>query len=173
MSADRLLLPADVRETLHERRVAGAPAEVCGVLLGDRAGDADGDDAAATDRGSDEAAHTDRGDDDGGGDRTAGDDAPADRVAEAVAVANVAADADRRYELDPAETVAVVDDAESRGRDVVGFYHSHPRGPAEPSATDRDRATWTGYVYAIVAPEDVAAFRWTGESFRPLRVETP
>jgi proteasome lid subunit RPN8/RPN11 len=56
---------------------------------------------------------------------------------------------------------------------VVGFYHSHPRGPAAPSETDRDRATWTGYVYAIVAPEAVVAYRWTGASFRPLRVETP
>ncbi|MFC7069564.1 desampylase [Halobaculum lipolyticum] len=149
MSADRLLLPAAVRDALHERRAAGAPAEVCGVLLGARASD---------DGGS------------GDGDAAAG---PADRVAEAVAVDNVAADPDRFYELDPAATVAAVEEGEARGRDVVGFYHSHPRGPAEPSATDRDRATWTGYVYCIVAPEEVVAYRWTGESFRRLRVETP
>lgn len=139
MSADRLLLPAAVRDALHERRVAGAATEVCGVLVGDGASDADA----------------------------------ADRVAEAVPVANVAADPERFYELDPAETVATIEDAESRGRDVIGFYHSHPRGPAEPSETDRDRATWTGYVYAIVAPEEIVAYRWTGEAFRPLRVETP
>jgi len=139
VSADRLLLPAAVRDALHERRVAGAAAEVCGVLVGDGASDADA----------------------------------ADRVAEAVPVANVAADPERFYELDPAETVATIEDAESRGRDVIGFYHSHPRGPAEPSETDRDRATWTGYVYAIVAPEEIVAYRWTGEAFRPLRVETP
>ncbi|QZP38884.1 desampylase [Halobaculum magnesiiphilum] len=148
MTADRLLLPADVRDTLHERRVAGAPAEVCGILLGDRAGDADAE-------------------------REEQDAGTADRVAEAVPVDNVAADPERRYELDPAETVAVIEDAEARDRDVVGFYHSHPRGPAAPSDTDRDRATWTGYVYAIVAPEAVVAYRWTGESFRRLRVETP
>ena len=37
MTDDRLLLPDGVRATLHERRAAGAPAEVCGVLLGKRA----------------------------------------------------------------------------------------------------------------------------------------
>ncbi len=148
MSAGRLLVPADVREILRERRVAGAPAEVCGVLLGERAGDAD------TERGERDAD-------------------TADRVAEAVPVANVADDPERFYELDPAETVAAIENAETRGRDVVGFYHSHPRGPAEPSEIDHKRATWTGYVYAIVAPEEIVAYRWTGESFRPLRVETP
>jgi len=156
MPADRLLLPATVRDALHERRAAGAPAEVCGVLVGDRgdAGDATDGDA----------------DDEPGGD---GDTDAVDRVAEAVPVDNVASDPDRFYELDPAEAVAAIEDAEDRGRDVIGFYHSHPRGPAEPSETDRDRATWTDSVYAIVAPEGVVAYRWTGEAFRPLRVETP
>jgi len=149
VSADRLLLPAAVRDALHERRVAGAAAEVCGVLVGDRASDADGAGDGVADTGA------------------------TDRVAEAVPVANVAADPERFYELDPAETVATIEDAETRGRDAIGFYHSHPRGPAEPSETDRDRATWTGYVYAIVAPEEIVAYRWTGEAFRPLRVETP
>ncbi|WP_284013106.1 desampylase [Halobaculum litoreum] len=153
MSADRLLLPAAVRDSLHERRAAGAPAEVCGVLLGRRAAD-DGD-----------AGHGD------GRDGEAPD--PVDRVVEAVAVDNVAADPERFYELDPAETVAAIEAGADRGLDVVGFYHSHPRGPADPSATDRERATWSGYVYCVVAPDDLVAYRWTGETFRPLRVETP
>ena len=148
MSADRLRLPADVRKTLHERRLAGAPAEVCGVLVGERADDPAADGAPAS-------------------------GAPADRVAEAVPVGNVAEDPGRFYELGPAATAAAIEDAEARGRDVVGFYHSHPRGPAAPSETDRNRATWTGYVYAIVAPEAVVAYRWTGGAFQPLRVETP
>ncbi|MXR39905.1 peptidase [Halobaculum sp. WSA2] len=155
MPADRLLLPATVRDALHERRAAGAPAEVCGVLVGDRGGDVDSG-----------------GDADSAGDGVVETDA-ADRVAEAVPVANVADDPERFYELDPAETVVAIEDAEAHGRDVIGFYHSHPRGPAEPSETDRGRATWTGSVYAIVAPDEIVAYRWTGESFRSLRVETP
>lgn len=57
------------------------------------------------------------------------------------------------------------------GDDVVGFYHSLPRGPPAPSETDRRRATWRGYVYAIVVPgEGVRAWRWTGEAFVELAV---
>ncbi|NMC81677.1 MAG: M67 family metallopeptidase [Armatimonadetes bacterium] len=39
------------------------------------------------------------------------------------------------------------------GRDVVGFYHSHPDQPAEPSQTDLRLALGTipGYVYVIVS----------------------
>lgn len=165
MTADRLLLPDDVRETLHERRAAGAPAEVCGVLLG-RRGDSAGERGGASGEDGDTTGER--------RDPTGGDEDPtADRVAEAVAVENVASAPERFYELDPAETVAVIEAAEARGLEPVGFYHSHPRGPAAPSATDRQRATWTGYVYCIVAPDNILAVRWTGEAFRPLAVETP
>ncbi|WP_313694321.1 desampylase [Halorarum halobium] len=137
----RLLLPDPVRETLHERAAAGAPEEVCGVLVGERAP-------------SD--ARRER----------------ADRVAAAVAVPNVADEPESRYELDPAETLGVIEDAESAGDDIVGFYHSHPRGPAEPSAIDRERATWPGHVYCILTRDGLAAYRWTGDEFRRLRVES-
>ncbi|MFC6725709.1 Mov34/MPN/PAD-1 family protein, partial [Halobium palmae] len=85
------------------------------------------------------------------------------------------------YELDPEAALEAIERVESSGRDVVGFYHSHPRGPLEPSATDRARATWPGYVYCIVVPggesgtssEGVRAWRWTGEAFESLDVEVP
>jgi proteasome lid subunit RPN8/RPN11 len=35
------------------------------------------------------------------------------------------------------------------GLEVVGFYHSHPRGGPVPSRADLELA-WPGYVYAIV-----------------------
>jgi proteasome lid subunit RPN8/RPN11 len=90
------------------------------------------------------------------------------RAAAAVPVEN-AADAPRtRYAIDPAELYAVVERVEERGRDVVGFYHSHPRGPPRPSETDAARATWRGYSHAICALDGapyVGSWRWTGESF--------
>ncbi|QLG61356.1 desampylase [Halorarum salinum] len=138
--ADALVLPASVRETLHDRAASGLPEEVCGVLIGRR---------------------------------TDGDSDDPDRVREAVPVPNVADAPETRYELDPAATLRAVEGAEADGGDVVGFYHSHPHGPVEPSATDRERATWTGHVHCIVSPDDLAAYRWTGDAFRRLRVETP
>lgn len=98
-----------------------------------------------------------------------GDDA--DRVVAHHPIQNVAVEPRTRYELDPAETVTTIERIEAAGNEVVGFYHSHPRGPHQPSDTDRAQATWTGYVYAIAVPgEGVRAWRWTGETFAPLDV---
>ena len=74
------------------------------------------------------------------------------------------------YLLDPEEhlraTLRVEDDL---GLEVVGFYHSHPAGPARLSATDAARASWPGASYLLVhlAPSagHVSA-RWDGEMAR-------
>ncbi|WP_251341642.1 desampylase [Haloplanus halophilus] len=97
---------------------------------------------------------------------------PPDRVTDAHRVDNVAAHPRSEYELDPEATVATMDRLEAAGEEAVGFYHSHPESPARPSATDRARATWTGYVYAIVSPpETIRAYRFTGEGFDELPVQ--
>lgn len=54
-----------------------------------------------------------------------------------------------RYVLDPADIVEADREARARGWDIVGFWHSHPDHPAEPSALDTERA-WPEYVYLIV-----------------------
>jgi len=92
-------------------------------------------------------------------------------VTHAESVRNVAVDPERRYELDPAATIEAIDRVEESA-EHLGFYHSHPRGPPRPSATDEAEATWAGYVYCIVSvPEStVRAWRWTGEAFERLAV---
>lgn len=87
-------------------------------------------------------------------------------------VPNVADRPRSRYELDPEATMAAVDAIEAGGDEVVGFYHSHPESAPVPSATDRARATWTGYVYAIASPPDsIRAYRYTGDGFDELPVQ--
>jgi proteasome lid subunit RPN8/RPN11 len=81
-----------------------------------------------------------------------------------------------RYALDPAEQLALMDDIDDDGRDVVGFYHSHPAGPPRPSETDAAQAAWPGYSYVIVdlsgASPYVGSWRWTGAEFEqePVRL---
>ncbi|MFB6353977.1 MAG: desampylase [Halobacteriales archaeon] len=92
----------------------------------------------------------------------------------AVRRATNAADAPRHeYAIDPAEQLALHDELEAAGHDVVGFYHSHPRGPAGPSGTDVERATWPDRSYVIVdlAGEHpfVGAWRWDGAAERFVR----
>ena len=87
----------------------------------------------------------------------------ADTVTTATAVTNIAAHPQTRYELEPAGVLAALDAIEAAGDVHVGFYHSHPRGPARPSAVDRAAAAWPGAVYLICAPAadpQVAAFRY-------------
>lgn len=64
---------------------------------------------------------------------------------------NARADAPRnRYRIEPEEFLQAVHEADAAGRDVVGFYHSHPDAPAEPSGYDRENA-WPSYAYLIVS----------------------
>ncbi|MFB6205168.1 MAG: desampylase [Haloglomus sp.] len=80
-----------------------------------------------------------------------------------------------RYELDPAEQLELMRALEDGGHEIVGFYHSHPRGPPAPSDVDAREATWTGYSYVIVSlggdEPVVRSWRWTGERFEREDIE--
>lgn len=82
---------------------------------------------------------------------------------------NVAEPPETRYAIAPEEQLELMERIDDSGEDVVGFYHSHPSGPAEPSATDAARATWANrsYVIATVAGEpSVKSWRWNGTDER-------
>ena len=59
-------------------------------------------------------------------------------------------------------------EAGRRGLDVLGFYHSHPDHPAEPSEYDREHAL-PGYVYVIVAVDNGGAGEVKSWSLSPDR----
>jgi proteasome lid subunit RPN8/RPN11 len=126
-----LRMAREVYDATVDHAREGVPAEVCGVL---------------------------------GGNRGATSHARTVHRAE-----NVASDPRIEYRIDPTEQLALMEEVEAAGEDVVGFYHSHPRGPAEPSPTDRRRATWTDRSYVIVVLDGihpyVGSWRWTGEDF--------
>ncbi len=54
------------------------------------------------------------------------------------------------FEIDPQALVDAHRATRAGGPHVVGYYHSHPHGPAEPSATDRAEAAHDGAIWAIV-----------------------
>lgn len=74
------------------------------------------------------------------------------------------------YLLDPQEQLRVVLEVEDGlGLEVVGFYHSHPAGPARLSATDAARASWPGVSYFLVhlrPQEGHLSARWDPEKGR-------
>jgi proteasome lid subunit RPN8/RPN11 len=61
------------------------------------------------------------------------------------------ADAHTRYEINPAELVRVQREARESGMEILGFYHSHPDHPAQPSSTDIAHAHWIGCSYVIIS----------------------
>lgn len=74
------------------------------------------------------------------------------------------------YLLDPAEHLKLTLHVEDElGLEVIGFYHSHPAGPALFSATDAARASWPGASYLLihlVPTEGYLSARWDAERGR-------
>lgn len=85
---------------------------------------------------------------------------------------NVAETPRTRYEIDPEEQLAIFDRLEDRGEEIVGFYHSHPRGPPRPSATDAAQATWPDRSYLIVSLEPLAVGSWQWRTEKEDAAET-
>ncbi len=90
------------------------------------------------------------------------------RVTQLAPGANLAADRRRRFEVDPALRLRLQKALRQSPRDIVGHYHSHPDGPARPSATDLAWATEPDLVWVILAVEnrevgEVAAHRLTAD----------
>jgi len=73
-----------------------------------------------------------------------------ERVFQVVRGKNLITARNDRYELDPPQFVDVAQQAEDAGREIIGFYHSHPDFPPIPSQTDVDIA-WEEMLYLIVS----------------------
>jgi len=86
-----------------------------------------------------------------------------DRVGKVCSVENRRQErANDRYEIDPRDILRIEKEASREGLDIVGFFHSHPDHPDQPSEFDRERA-WPEYRYIIVSVHngsDVSARSW-------------
>jgi len=82
--------------------------------------------------------------------------------------ANSAANPERHFEIDPQALVDAHRAARNGGSHVIGYYHSHPAGSAQPSATDRAQSAGDGSVWAIVGKDAVTFWRDEEAGFVPL-----
>ena len=83
-----------------------------------------------------------------------------------------------RFLIRPEELMRGERYARERGLDVVGFYHSHPDHPAEPSTYDLEHA-WPTYSYIIVSVREGRAtdlLSWEMEAnrskFNPEQIQS-
>lgn len=90
------------------------------------------------------------------------------RITEARVTANVHPSPETHFEIDPQALVDAHRAARSGGQQVLGYFHSHPAGPPEPSATDRACAAGDGRVWAILAGDDVRFWKDGEQGFVAL-----
>jgi proteasome lid subunit RPN8/RPN11 len=87
---------------------------------------------------------------------------------------NNLATASDRFEIDPAEQFHLTRELRGTGRKIVGCYHSHPNGRAEPSLQDLEYTGEEGFIWLIaavsVASEDgeISAFVYENRAFKPM-----
>jgi [CysO sulfur-carrier protein]-S-L-cysteine hydrolase len=60
----------------------------------------------------------------------------------------------RTYTVAPRDLLAAMRDAEARGLEIVGVYHSHTHTEAWPSPTDVRQAVDPSWLYVIVSLKD-------------------
>jgi proteasome lid subunit RPN8/RPN11 len=101
------------------------------------------------------------------------------RVMFAVPARNVDASPATRYRIDPRQHLdlqRVLRDA-TPPIEIIGVYHSHPRGAAAPSESDIAEANYDDWAYVIVGlrarPAQVRAFRIRRGRVRAVPIRRP
>jgi proteasome lid subunit RPN8/RPN11 len=80
-----------------------------------------------------------------------------------------------RYAMNLSEQVDAFIEIETSGEELLAIYHSHPHGPARPSATDLAEAHYPGVAHLIWSPLDndwvCKAFLLDGDEIVDLEYE--
>ena len=80
------------------------------------------------------------------------------------------------YFMDPSQQVDVYTEMEKLGETLLGIYHSHPKGPLQPSGADLQLAFLPDAVYFIVSLEnrgnpEIGAFMLKEGKFKEIKIE--
>ncbi len=85
-------------------------------------------------------------------------------ITDIVATANVADDPSSAFAVDPQAQFDLLRSLRGSNRRVIGHYHSHSRGPAQPSPRDLAMAHDPQALWLLVAGEELRAFRRPAEA---------
>ncbi|HEY0269929.1 MAG TPA: M67 family metallopeptidase [Sphingomonas sp.] len=97
-------------------------------------------------------------------------------IVSAPAVANVAPDPAQRFEIDPAGLLAAYKSQRTGGWRVLGHYHSHPNGRAEPSGQDAAASAAADRLWLILGRGEARLWREraggpVAGAFEPVRLD--
>ncbi len=89
-------------------------------------------------------------------------------------------DPKQTFEIDPTLLIRTLKELRNTREDLIGYYHSHPDGPAHPSETDRASVLEAGKIWLIMAAPsetdqiETKGFVTIGEAlplgFRPVQL---
>jgi proteasome lid subunit RPN8/RPN11 len=71
-----------------------------------------------------------------------------------------------RFQIDPADHFKAQKAARANGRAIIGCYHSHPHGAAQPSAADLAGAQENDFLWLIAGQGALNAFVYLDGVFR-------
>ena len=91
-----------------------------------------------------------------------------EKVTATLPAANVHPSPETHFEIDPQALIDAHRAARTGGPLVLGYYHSHPNGRAEPSTTDNAMAAHDGLIWAIIAGDAITWWRDTPKGFETL-----
>lgn len=88
---------------------------------------------------------------------------------------NIADEPQRRFLIDPQFQIGLLRRLRSTERSVIGCFHSHPGGSAEPSVTDIAAAIEPDFVWLIAGGEPtrivLRAYVFTGGRFAAVELQ--
>ena len=83
--------------------------------------------------------------------------------------ANVAEDEGRHFLIDPQVQFDLMRRLRGSERRILGCFHSHPGGLAEPSATDTSQAYESNFLYVIAGGDSASGFTLKAYVFDDVR----
>ena len=83
--------------------------------------------------------------------------------------ANLAGDPKRHFLIDPEVQFALLHRLRGTGARILGCFHSHPGGLAEPSATDKSQAYEANFLYLIAGGDSASGFTLKAYVFDDVR----
>ena len=90
------------------------------------------------------------------------------RVTQAVPARNVHSSPQTYFEIDPQALIDAHRVERGGGLELLGYYHSHPKGPPCPSDIDQAMAAGDGKIWAICGQREVRFWRDRPQGFQAL-----
>ncbi len=82
-------------------------------------------------------------------------------------VNNIADRPEVQFRMDPVEQIDAMRKIRENHEDLFAIYHSHPKAPAEPSATDLEQAGYPQALQIIISLNTKGVLEMRGFRYRP------